>query len=486
MNTLVFDIETVPDTELGRRLYELHGPVRRAGRRKSCSPSAARKPAANSCRTSSIASSRSRWSCARAIRLKVWSLGDEGSPEKDLIERFFDGVDKYTPDLVSWNGAGFDLPVLHYRSLLHGITAARYWETGDSDTSFRYSNYLSRFHWRHMDLMDILSGFQGRGRASLQDVAVPARAARASSACTARRSGRSICAGGLQAHPRLLRNRRAQYLSDLSAVRAAARTAERGRACARVRPSPRNCSRSRRPRIFKEFVAAWPASLKSGRDSGGGRRRPRPRRPRHRAGSTARPCSSKARCRASASAIRVLKRRSQLDEAGLVEMLAPSPDRVRPALRAFRRLRRLFPAASGAGGAARRQAAAIARQSRAHRRCAAAAGIRRRCAARIGRIGAAPGSASNTSTRRAGCSRGFRERDKPYLADIRRCEILLDRFATLPAGTGGAGRDALVRGTSCRKSRWRPATTARRSYSGSWQPPSSDDRAQLGAIRPAP
>jgi 3'-5' exonuclease len=30
---------------------------------------------------------------------------------------------------------------------------------------------LSRFHWRHMDLMDILSGFQGRGRASLDDIA---------------------------------------------------------------------------------------------------------------------------------------------------------------------------------------------------------------------------------------------------------------------------------------------------------------------------
>jgi len=33
------------------------------------------------------------------------------------------------------------------------------------------ANYLSRFHWRHVDLMDVLSGFQGRGRASLDDVA---------------------------------------------------------------------------------------------------------------------------------------------------------------------------------------------------------------------------------------------------------------------------------------------------------------------------
>jgi hypothetical protein len=103
--------------------------------------------------------------------LKVWSLGDESSSEKHLIERFFDGLEKFTPDLVSWNGAGFDLPVLHYRSLLHSVQAARYWELGDGDQNFRYSNYLSRFHWRHMDLMDILSGFQGRGRASLQDIA---------------------------------------------------------------------------------------------------------------------------------------------------------------------------------------------------------------------------------------------------------------------------------------------------------------------------
>jgi predicted PolB exonuclease-like 3'-5' exonuclease len=103
--------------------------------------------------------------------LKVWSVGEPQSPERDLIERFFDGLDKYTPDLVSWNGSGFDLPVLHYRSLLHSLTAARYWENGDRDSSFRYSNYLSRFHWRHIDLMDVLSGFQGRGRASLDDVA---------------------------------------------------------------------------------------------------------------------------------------------------------------------------------------------------------------------------------------------------------------------------------------------------------------------------
>ena len=170
MNTLVFDIETVPDTNLGRRLYGLHD--------------------LSDAHVAEVMFSRRRQETASEFlpheqhrivaisvvmragdSLKVWSLGDETSPEKVLIERFFDGLEKFTPDLVSWNGAGFDFPVLHYRSLLHGVTAARYWEMGDSDRSFKFSNYLSRFHWRHMDLMDILSGFQGRGRASLSDIA---------------------------------------------------------------------------------------------------------------------------------------------------------------------------------------------------------------------------------------------------------------------------------------------------------------------------
>jgi predicted PolB exonuclease-like 3'-5' exonuclease len=170
LNTLVFDIETVPDTDLGRRLYDLRdlsdehvAQIMFTKRRQETGSEFLSHEQHRIVAISVVMRSRES--------LKVWSLGDETSPEKDLIERFFDGLEKYTPDLVSWNGAGFDLPVLHYRSLLHGVPAARYWETGDSDQSFRYSNYLSRFHWRHMDLMDILSGFQGRGRASLQDIA---------------------------------------------------------------------------------------------------------------------------------------------------------------------------------------------------------------------------------------------------------------------------------------------------------------------------
>lgn len=170
MNTLVFDIETVPDTALGRRLYDLRdlsdeqvGRIMFAKRRQETGAEFLSHEQHRVVAISVVMRSRDA--------LRVWSLGEEAASEKDLIERFFDGLEKFTPDLVSWNGSGFDLPVLHYRSLLHGVTASRYWELGDNDQSFRYRNYLSRFHWRHMDLMDILSGFQGRGRVSLNDAA---------------------------------------------------------------------------------------------------------------------------------------------------------------------------------------------------------------------------------------------------------------------------------------------------------------------------
>ena len=102
---------------------------------------------------------------------RIWSLGDEESSEEELVQRFFTGIERYDPVLVSWNGTGFDLPVLHYRSLLQNVSARGYWEVGDNDREYRWNNYLNRFHWRHIDLMDVLSGHQGRAAAPLDHIA---------------------------------------------------------------------------------------------------------------------------------------------------------------------------------------------------------------------------------------------------------------------------------------------------------------------------
>ena len=102
---------------------------------------------------------------------RVWSLGEASDPEPELIRRFYDGVDRYTPQLVSWNGGGFDLPVLNYRALIHGVTAAKFWDWGDDDRDFKFNSYLGRYHTRHLDLMDVLAMYQPRAFAGLDAMA---------------------------------------------------------------------------------------------------------------------------------------------------------------------------------------------------------------------------------------------------------------------------------------------------------------------------
>ena len=102
--------------------------------------------------------------------LKAWTLGKIDDSEKDIIQRFFDGIERYTPQIVSWNGGGFDLPVLHYRSLIHSVVAPKYWDMGEDDRDFKWNNYLSRYHTRHLDLMDLLALYQPRANVALDDL----------------------------------------------------------------------------------------------------------------------------------------------------------------------------------------------------------------------------------------------------------------------------------------------------------------------------
>lgn len=170
-NILVFDIETIPDIDSGKRLYGLSNlsaaeiaqamfAVQRAKSGHDFLPHYLHKIV-----TISVVFYNNK-------QVKVWSLGDGDSSEKELITSFFSAIDKYTPILISWNGSGFDLPVLHYRTLLHKISASNYWEVGNNQSGFRWNNYLSRYHYRHVDLMDVLSGYQNRAFAPLDDLSV--------------------------------------------------------------------------------------------------------------------------------------------------------------------------------------------------------------------------------------------------------------------------------------------------------------------------
>ncbi len=132
MHCFSFDIETIPDLEFGRRMWQLDGlsdaDVGRAMTFKQLQKTGSDFLPLHQQRVVAISVA-----LRTADTFRVWSLGDKDADEAELVRRFFDGIERYSPQLVSWNGGGFDLPVLHYRALKHGIQAPRYWETGDDD-----------------------------------------------------------------------------------------------------------------------------------------------------------------------------------------------------------------------------------------------------------------------------------------------------------------------------------------------------------------
>ena len=168
---LAFDIETVPDCAGIRRLHDLP---------ESLSDAEVAEVAFQRRRTQSNTDFLPLHlhrviviSCVLRDDegVRVFSIGEPERDERATIQRFFDGIEKLTPQLVSWNGGGFDLPVLQLRGLIHGVAAPRYWDLGDEDRDFRYNNYLGRYHTRHCDLMDLMGLYQPRNNAPLDEVA---------------------------------------------------------------------------------------------------------------------------------------------------------------------------------------------------------------------------------------------------------------------------------------------------------------------------
>ena len=173
---LAFDIETIPDAHAIRTLHDFPNDIsdadvvefalqkRRAQNGSDFLPLHLHRVVAISCCL--------RWS---DDKVHVSTIGKIEDDEATVLRKFYELLERYTPQLVSWNGGGFDLPVLHYRSLIHGISAARYWDMGDGDfgdsRDFKWNNYLSRYHMRHCDLMDVLAMYNGRANAPLDQMA---------------------------------------------------------------------------------------------------------------------------------------------------------------------------------------------------------------------------------------------------------------------------------------------------------------------------
>ncbi len=94
------------------------------------------------------------------------SGGVETSSEEDLIKGLFSHLSKNPPRFVSYNGRTFDLPVLKYRAMKYGVSAPWLYKLGD-----KWNNYSQRYSldW-HCDLLEAFSDFGASARCKMNEV----------------------------------------------------------------------------------------------------------------------------------------------------------------------------------------------------------------------------------------------------------------------------------------------------------------------------
>ena len=80
----------------------------------------------------------------------------EGKDEHEIIVNFLNFIENHAPRLVSYNGRGFDLPMLMIRAMKYNLRAPRYYNTTN-----KWCNYRTRYDatWA-MDLLDYISDFR--------------------------------------------------------------------------------------------------------------------------------------------------------------------------------------------------------------------------------------------------------------------------------------------------------------------------------------
>lgn len=98
---------------------------------------------------------------------RLASGGDKNNSELEILEGFFHLIETRAPQLVSFNGRGFDVPVLKYRAMKHGLSCPRWFNQGD-----KWNNYDARYSQEyHLDLLETLSDHGASARCSMDEVA---------------------------------------------------------------------------------------------------------------------------------------------------------------------------------------------------------------------------------------------------------------------------------------------------------------------------
>ena len=154
---MVFDIETVPDLPAFAKAYDID-PWDDEGLKTALGDGL---PPHAFCEVVAIAYMRIGLfgqEPAKVHECKTIHSGERG--EAAIINEFFRDVDGLCARLVSFNGSGFDIPVLRYRALKLSVVAK----------TLANPKLYQRYGGEHIDLCSLLASHEGRARTSLSKV----------------------------------------------------------------------------------------------------------------------------------------------------------------------------------------------------------------------------------------------------------------------------------------------------------------------------
>ena len=153
---IAWDLETVPDIDAVRRMKDMEG--------------ASDEEVRDALGSGFPKLPLHKIACIGALVAKRveegWDLSALGAPhigertEAELIQSFVDRIGELKPQLISFNGNSFDLPVLRYRAMVNRVSAS----------GLQVRSYFHRYTDDSLDLCDALASYDSRSKPKLDDL----------------------------------------------------------------------------------------------------------------------------------------------------------------------------------------------------------------------------------------------------------------------------------------------------------------------------
>ena len=153
---IVWDLETVPDLDAAARMLDM-GEATEADVRQELGSGFPKHPLHKIVCIGGLIASRQN---------EGWRIDALGAPhigersEAELISAFVEKVGELRPQLITFNGHSFDLPVLRYRAMVNRVLAA----------GLQVRPYFNRYYDGALDLCDVLCSYASGTKVKLDEI----------------------------------------------------------------------------------------------------------------------------------------------------------------------------------------------------------------------------------------------------------------------------------------------------------------------------